>query len=502
MGDTTPNACARPRPPGEKPLLALVVALVFLSAVTQVTTPDTFIHLSLGRWMWENGTIPLTNLLSFTQPERAATDHEWLFQAALYGAWRLVGISGATLLKAALVAAAFGLVLATALRKGSGVVVACLVVLVAAAAARFRFTLRPQVVAMLLLSACLFAFERWRQGRPRWLVVLPPLQVLWANFHGSAAFGCGLMLACAAAETLRHYGLRIADCGLKSANGDRKSEISSRLLWLWATALALFPATMLNPNGIGQLTFPFSHAAAQSELGLKELLLDRASIKWADLGGRHIFFALLCVGAIPALRGWWVSRDITEAGLFAGLLCAAMHSERFIELFAVAAAPIVASGIGRLRSAECGMRNVKRAAVSAAMCVALAVIGILHGSPALPFGVGIAPGFFPEEEVAWIQQNHPHGNLFNEFEHGGYIYWTARRPVFLDSRGMPSYAPAFVRDYVDMWTSRERWRQVLDRHDISVALVERRPLKAMFATDPAWRLAYQGPVSSVYVRKP
>jgi len=461
-------------------LTGLSVALVFCLAVTRVTTPDTFVHLSLGRWMAEHGQVPSANLLSFTQPDRPATDHEWLFQVGLYGVWQTVGLSGATLLKAGMVAAAFLLAAATARAKGSGVVVACAVMLVAAAAARFRFTLRPQVVAMLLLAAYLFLFERWRQGKPHGLLLLLPLQVLWANVHGSAAFGCGLMLACAAAESLRCFALQ--------------SENRRRLLWLWAVALALIPATMLNPNGVAQLTFPFSHAAAQSAMGLKELLQDRASIVWSDLASRHIFFTILAAGGILSLVGCWRRRDITEAGLLVGLLWASFHSERFIELFAVAAAPIVARGIPGL-----GLKSPIMAA--AGLCL-LAFACIQATAKALPFGLGVAHGFFPEEEVAWIQHHAPQGNLFNEFEHGGYVSWTTRRPVFLDSRGMPSYDPALVRAYVDAWTSRDAWRELLGKYFISVALVERRPLKRMFDTSPDWTLAHEGPVFSVYLRKP
>jgi len=481
----------------------LVVALVFGLAVTKVTSYDTWVHLSLGRWMCENGRIPRANLLSYTQPEQPTIDHQWLFQVCLYGMWRTIGIGGATLVKAAIVAAAFALVLATARRKGSGIITACLVALVAAAAARFRFTLRPQVLALLLLSAYLYLLERWRHGRSRGLLLLLPLQVAWANLHGSAILGCGLAVAYAAGESIRAVvALRFHDVSPKPR--DRRA-----LALLWGAALALIPITLVNPNGLRLLTLPFTHAAAQSAAGIKELLQDRASIAWTDLGSRHLFFAILAVLGFESVVTSPVRKDVTEAGLFVALLLAAFLSERFVGLFAVAAAPMIARNLTQIlggplrRMAErlAGGRMLLLHVAAAVALVGLAWLGFQHTRRELPPGLGPAEGLFPEAEINWVQAQYPDGNLFNEFEHGGYIFWRTRRAVFIDSRGLLAYEPGFVRRYVEAWTSRQRWREVTEKHSISVALVARTPLQTMFRTDERWRLRFPGPVCSVFVRR-
>ncbi|HUT35850.1 MAG TPA: hypothetical protein VNE39_20350 [Planctomycetota bacterium] len=472
--------------------MGFAIALSFGLAVTKVSSYDTWVHLSLGRWMSENGRLPRTNLLSYTQPERPTTDHQWLFQAGLYGVWRLAGIDGATLVKAALVAAAFAFVLATARRKGADTVVAAAVVVVAVGAARFRFTLRPQVVGLLLLSAYLFVLERWRGGGNRGLLVLLPLQVLWANVHGSAILGCGLVIAYAAAESVR------GRVGVKSEIGNRKSEI----LWLWAIALALVPLTLLNPHGTGILSLPFTHAAKQVTSGLKGLLQDRAAIAWADLGSRHLCFAILGGIGIVSLVASVVRRDVTEAGLFAGTLAAALYSERFVDLFAVASAPIAARNLTRILHTP--LARLDRRLLNSLGAVAvfgLAMLGKASSDKCVPFGLGPAEGLLPEQELAFIQEHHPTGSLFNEFEHGGYIYWQTRRPVFLDSRGELAYDMAYFRAYVDAWTSRDRWRELVERYGLTVALVARPPLQAVLRSDGQWEQVFQGPVGAVFARK-
>jgi len=474
----------------------LTIALSFALAVTKVSSYDTWVHLSLGRWMAENGQVPRANLLSYTQPERAAIDHQWLFQAGLYGLWRIGGLDAATLVKAAVVAAAFGVVLATARRKGSDFVVAAVIVLVAAGAARFRFTLRPQVVGLLLLALCAFVLECWRAGATRGLLALVPLQVVWANVHGSAILGIGLAGGFAAGETIR------AALARRMADVSPAPRGRHELAWLWGVAFALVPLTLLNPGGAEILSLPFTHAGKQVASGLKELLQDRAAVAWSDLGTRHACFAVLGVATLGSLVASISRRDVTEVGLCLGALAAALFSERFIDLFAVAAAPIAARSLSTLfRRPLSRIGRPLLYALGVAALAGVAVMATAASGAAVPFGLGIADGRFPEHELAFIQEHHPAGNLFNEFEHGGYIAWRTRRPVFIDSRGMLAYEPRFFRSYVDAWESRETWRELMERWHVRVALVGRRSLQAMFRADDRWEQVFQGPVCAVFVLK-
>ena len=476
--------------------------LVFVCAVTKVTSYDTWVHLSLGRWMAEHGQVPRHNLLSYTAPERPTVDHQWLFQVCLYGLWRTVGLRGAVLAKAAVVAAAFGFAMATACRKGSTPLAAAAVVLLAAFAARFRFTLRPQVAGFLLLSVQLYVLERWRGGRWRGLLVLLPLQVLWANLHGSAVLGCAVPLAYAAGESLRALGgRRLRDVRPVPRPG-------AELAFLWGIALVLVPLTLVNPNGVSVLREPIALASVQKASGLKEFLLDRSSLVWAELWGRHVLFTALAGLGLVALAGSLVRKDVTEAGLLGGLLWAAVHSQRFVGVFAVAAAPVVARNLsGVLAAARRLLRRNEgtwsrgaRGVVAVVCLYAVLEVGWRGATGEQPTGLGPAPGRFPEAEVEFVRAHHPTGNLFNEFEHGGYIHWKTRRPVFIDSRGLLAYEASFVRAYVGAWSSSERWRELCERHDVTVALVARPGLQKQFRIDPRWVLAYQGQVCAVFVR--
>jgi len=499
-----PEAAASRR--SRRVLAGVAVGVVLVLALSKVTSTDTWVHLSLGRWIVENGAVPRSNVLSYTQPDRPTIDHQWLFQVCLYALERGVGIDGVIVVKAVVVAAAFAAVLATARRKGADPAIACLTLVVAACAARFRFTVRPQVVAFLLFGAYLGLVERWRQDGSRLLAALLPLQVLWANLHGSAILGCGLLLACALAETAR----RLIARGRRDVMP--RPRPPTDLALLWGIAALSVPATLANPNGVRLLTMPFTHAAAQAAYGLKELLQDRASLDWADLGSRHVFFAVLGVAGCFSVVVALMRRDVTEAGLVAGLAWASVRSERFIGLFAIAVAPIVASNVSialgtrRTTSATAGPRRATSLGVAVAALLLTGSAGLWMLSRHQPPGLGLAPGLFPERETTWLHDHYKAARLFNEFEDGGYVYWHTRRPVFIDSRGMLAYAPEFFRAYVEAWNSPTRWHAMMARHSPSVALAHREPLKRMFRADPHWLEVAVAPASpdsrySVFVRR-
>jgi len=484
-------------------VLAVVAVLVALVAVTKVTSYDTWVHLSLGRWMSEHGTVVRANLLSHTMPERPVVDHQWLFQCGLYQLWRLVGIPGLVVAKALVVGAAFAVVAATALRKGATPTAAVAVALLAAYAARSRFTLRPQVVSFLLLAVYLHTLERWRQTGRWWrLFVLLPVQVLWANVHGSAVVGVALPFAYGLAEALR---AALAATGLKVQPGPRKGAEAVAPLCLSAL---LFMFSVWTPYGRDVLFEPFLLTRAQVVSGLRPFLLDRSPLPWSELLGGHAFFAVLVLFGLATLVGTLIRKDVTEAGLFAGLLVLAFHSQRFVGLFAIGAAPIVARNVSDaatawLKRPRTAVRGGRRA-VAQRVVVALVVLALMElGWRGLrgeqPTGWQPPRGYLPEQEVAWVQAHAPAGNLFNEWEHGGFIAWRTGRPVFLDSRGLLAYDPELVRAYVASWTSGEILAELTERYELRVALVAREPLVAQFRASGRWTEVHRGPVCSVFV---
>ncbi|RME56323.1 hypothetical protein D6779_10780, partial [Candidatus Parcubacteria bacterium] len=78
---------------------------------------------------------------------------------------------------------------------------------------------------------------------------------------------------------------------------------------------------------------------------------------------------------------------------------------------------------------------------------------------------------FPADAVAWIKENHPQGNLFNEYNWGGYLIWALPEyPVAVDGR-TDLYGDPVLRRYLDARAARAGWETTLQDWDVRVALL-------------------------------
>ena len=68
--------------------------LTFLTCRNRLNDPDTWLHLKLGKTIWEGRSIPRTDLFSYTTNNTAWVAHEWLSELVIYGGYRLGGYRG------------------------------------------------------------------------------------------------------------------------------------------------------------------------------------------------------------------------------------------------------------------------------------------------------------------------------------------------------------------------------------------------------------------------
>src|SRR5260370_19073293 len=73
---------------------ATLVVLTVLTVQSRFNDHDLWWHLKTGEIIWNTHSIPRTDLFSFTTNNHAWTDHEWLSQVTIYGAWRFGGNAG------------------------------------------------------------------------------------------------------------------------------------------------------------------------------------------------------------------------------------------------------------------------------------------------------------------------------------------------------------------------------------------------------------------------
>ena len=443
--------------PGSRVLGILVAATAFVLAVTRVEDPDTWTHLALGRLMVESRSLPSHELLAFPSVALPYHDTEWLFDAVLYLTFRSAGLAGIVLLKAATVALAFWILFKDAalprepaadrpLRAwiAAAVLLACLPMV------RYRFVERPDIVLMLCLGFTIYALDAYRLEGRRFIYTLPLVHVLWANMHPSVIL------------TLVPFGaLIVGGLGLRLIGRWRGQELPgtppARQLRSVSTVLVLsLLASLVNPRGVESLTLPFRLA------GMRWAVLEITELQRPPVGlypGVYILAGLLLLALVAA---WRLVPIIPALGVLP-FVYLGLTGVRFIFLFTIVGAPVLARTLAALAVSPSAVR-LRRPAF------ALAVIGVVLSTLAtgLAFaqvrpladgrktaGLGVDARFVPEGALRYLDGIGMTGRLFNAFHFGGYIAWRdfPKRAAIVDGRG---YLPAglaeeihFARAYPD-----------------------------------------------------
>ena len=192
------------------PWLAMlsVLALAASAAPVALDNNDIWIHLTTGRTILEEGTVPTTDRYSFTAAGNRYVAHEWLAAVYYAAAEQVGGLGGVAVAGKLLPAILLGALLLWSSRAAGGGWAAVIpIATLALMTARWRVVARPELLALLLMASTLGLLWRDRAlahagRRSRSLYLLVPIAAIWANVHGSFPIGVVLVIVFAVAEWL------------------------------------------------------------------------------------------------------------------------------------------------------------------------------------------------------------------------------------------------------------------------------------------------------------
>ena len=375
---------------------AAVCAGLFAYTVTAAVPPldnnDIWIHLTTGRLIVDELSVPRTDRYSFTAAGNRYVAHEWLAASIYAIAERAAGIPGVEIVAkvlptVAIVALLFWGVAVARVPWG----LALPVLVLSLTVLRYRILARPELLALPILLTMVALLWRDREiarsgGESRAVFWLLPLETLWVNLHGSFVLGIALVVVFALAETVRRllasrdrraHWVRVGGVGgalvaaaflaslqphafgvaaavtvvafamLLAADGigplfDNVRAAASDPLRLIGLAAGMIVVAAINPLGTEIYTFPFEFSASDNAI-------TRLVNEWKPLfGSQHLdrslhlmsywsFLGFACATlALAARRGrlGWL-----EVGLLLAFGLLPLRHVRWIAWFALVATP-------------------------------------------------------------------------------------------------------------------------------------------------------------------
>ncbi len=461
------------RRPGVRPSLydiifiiwAVVVPVGFGSRLLN-SDGDLARHIRLGELMLDRHGLLHQDVFSFTKAGQPFLAFEYGSELLYASAYRLAGLAGVAVLAGLVLALTYTLVARFIIRRGGDPLLAYLVSMSAAVLSAAHWLARPHLFTMLLVVVLL---ELLQHQTRRALLLYPVLFVVWANLHGGFSFGCILIVIYIVGEATE--GLLTRDAG-RAAWFARARHHAGALL------LALV-ASLLNPNGFRLLGHVFGF------FGNSAILAQTQEFLSPDFhtpnGKMFLAVLLLVIGALA-----WSRRrpPITSLLVLLATIAFALISQRNIELFAIAALPLLALHLDAewramplLTSAKMVFQREaagRYPGVGAAV-VSLILIGIaaLGGSVA---GTTVIPNrfdehAFPVRAVAKARAAKLPGRMYNNFIWGGYLLldWPEQR-VFIDG-GTDHYGEKLFNEWIQVWNLEPGWRDILKRWKIDFTLI-------------------------------
>jgi len=472
--------------------VAFLLPIVFLFGRMQGTADlladgDTGWHLRTGEWILANGRIPDRDLFSFTRPDGQWFAWEWLWDV-IFGWLHLHGgMAPVVLANTAILCATFAL-LYRLVRRRAGALTGIAVTACAVAASSIHWLARPHLFTLLFVVIWCGILE---SDRPRRLLVLPPLMLLWANLHGGFIAGLALL----AFNSLGELALT-----LTAAGPEARAAGLSRTWRYSGTLAACFAVTLINPYGwnlhlhileyFGD-SYLFSHTEE-----FMSLSFHHPAARWFEA-------ALLAGGAAAA---WSLARRRWAHALMIVFWAhMALFSGRNIPIYvAVSALPIALSleeWLGRavwLRrffefSVNIGkIDRIPRFYTLSAAGLGLVAVLLFAPNPPEAFRPGFSARRFPVEAVARLGPDISTHRIFTHMQWGDYLiyrgYPTAR--VYIDGRG-DYYGSQFVREFLDTMDVSHTWETHLDRYGVdTVLLPASSSLAGALKETTRWRLIH------------
>jgi hypothetical protein len=428
---------------------------------------DTYWHIRAGQWMIAHRAVLRFDIFSYTMPGAPWHTQEWLAEIAMALAWLAGGWAGIHLLFATSCAITAGLV-GWFVRKRLDMIPAVLSAVLGLCCVSASLLARPHILTLPLLAVwtCTLVAARERDKAPScWLILVMPL---WANLHGSFAFGLALAGALAVEAVFE--------------GTDRAKAARAWGLFLLGAAVS----AMATPFGFRTLLFPFQLSALQGLAFIGE---------WQASDLSHLSPLLLALlASLFVLGSGKVKVAPLRLLLFVGLMWLALAHQRHQMLLGVTAPILLAPFLAKAWPPA--KDEIHPPLFSALAALGFAVL------IALRMMVPVVRGDDPRSPVSAMAQLPPElrqQRVLNDYSFSGYLIWTGIK-VYIDSRA-DFYGDSFVKNYARIASA--------DRDALATSLTSSQARWTIFARDtpmaklmdsmPGWRRSYSDQLAVIHV---
>lgn len=508
-------------------------------------------HIRTGEQILATDSLPRTDPYSSTMQGQPWVAWEWLYDALLGLLHRACELNGVAWLCALLTATIFAILLSQLLQRGTGLLLAVILMLLAEAAAVIHLYARPHIASWLFSLLWFVVLERWeawdwrdRRSLPRWIPwFFPASMLLWVNLHGGWLFGMALLAIHTFAAFVESVRTQKSDpfAAIRAAHRARAMAVA------WITSAL---ATLANPfgwrlhahiyryltdrylmNRIDEFRSPDFHGWAERAFAIILLLTmvalagDRFWMSPTPSSRNKLRLSHLLVMLLAAYAGLYATRNLPVSSMLLVLIAGPILWENFAALADKPAAwrwlrnvtTRIATFSDRMTAQELDLRGHLWPIVAVVAAFAICLQSGRLGSRQL-INAQFDPRKMPVAALNFLQEDFLQQDfltkentqappladpVFSTDAWGGYLIYRMypQRKVVIDDRH-DLYGSGRIRQYVTLTHGAPGWQNVLKDWQIRTALLPTDSTLANLLRElpQDWRVAYEDKVAVVFER--
>jgi hypothetical protein len=487
------------------PFIFLGILAILFIALTPPFDPDLGWHIADGNYLWAHGfQVAKRDIFSYTMPNFPVIMHEWGMEIIMHPLYQHLGLFSLSIFFAFITGGAFLLAAWGTESKKEYKVIAALLAIIASIPV---LGVRPQMVSLLGLASVIFIILKFRKNSNSKLIYfLPAVFLFWTNLHGGFAIGLFFIFLFLAIELVKHFLAYIFkkikfQIIKKAGSVIERTVLETRNLWkLLGIFLASCAATFINPYGwriyVEVFTTIFdSYAKSQINEWFHISVYSPMSYQFI------IYVSLLLILIVFN----WRKLDYTYLIITAIFFYLAYSSWRNMPLFLLVIAPLWVALAELLSGAELS-KLIRKKYFLALMAIVVFIIGQKQIQAAFEPSQSMekfSQGGYPLGAVEYLKTNPIEGNMFNEYNWGGFLDWQyPGHKVFVDGR-MPSWRFGNYRafkDFVAISHGDPGFEDLLKKYDIRYALVYNLAGNEAKFGYLGWKEVYGDDLAAIYER--
>lgn len=482
--------------------VALGVLLIFFIALRPATDPDMGWHLKDGEYILENNfRVAKTDIFSHSMPNFPLIMHEWVTDVGMFLIYDHLGLFALSVLFAVITTVGFLLASWGVKSKVEYKIIASILGAIASIPV---LGVRPQMFNLLGLALVIFIIFRFRENiNSRLIFWLPLILWLWVNLHGGFSVGLffvGLFSVLELVKTAGYYSLAKFKKGINLSEKLKNNTLPLGAIWKLGVVGAVSAlATLVNPYGwrvyVEIVTTIFDTYA-------KANINEWMPVTYANPMSSQFLVYLVLLGILLLFN--FRKTDWTYAGMAGVFLWLGFSSWRHMPIFLIVSAPLWVGIVENLVGDEL-LKVIRKKWALLLLLVAVAIISRQQLQKAWEYGSveKIAQGNYPMGAVQYLRDNPIEGEMFNEYNWGGFLIWQyPEKKVYIDGR-MPSWRKngfSIFEEFNNTLKYNDGWDETFDKHDIQFVLVYNNIVNRVMFLNLGWKEVFNDGFAAIYRR--